>query len=224
MRPGEFFQVAEQGQGLAVHAEFFVQEIELIIRALQLVSAFQGGGAESEIFRLALRGRHVAGGAQFTHPRKIQHQARHHQGHHVLDVHLEGELRVRKRALDCDVLDRGEPIEVSGLNAGLIQHRAGEVIAEAGFRGEGGQRRLLAARPVIGGDRFRLAARFPLAFEDGPGAAGKKQAEPENSEDVAPPHLSGLGHDSRILSYLADAVCDFIMQQFAVVSVVPELH
>ena len=130
--PGEFRQVGEQAEVLPVDADFLVQEVKLVVGALDGVGALQGSGSERKVLRLAFGGGHRAGGPQLARARETHHQARHERSDDLLDVHLEGQLRVRQRARHRDALDGSQPVKIRRLDLRLVQQGIGEEIAEAG--------------------------------------------------------------------------------------------
>ena len=100
---------------------------------------------------------------EFVRPGDGSHDAGHDGSDDVLNVHLERELRVGKRARLRDALDRSGPVVVGRFHGGLVEHGVGEEIAETGIGCEQGQGRLVAMRPITAANGLRLARPGSLA-------------------------------------------------------------
>ena len=112
------------------------KKIESVVSALHFVRAFEHGGFELEIPRLALRAGDCRRRAQFSRTRPVHHQTRHHAHHHFLDVCREGKARVGQRTLYGDAFNRRSPILISGGNRRPVQHCEQNEVLQARLSGK----------------------------------------------------------------------------------------
>ena len=201
LRARQSLQLLQQAEVFAVDADLLLQEIEPVVSALHVVSALQRSRLEREVTALACRRRHRSGGPQLAHSRKAHHQPRHERSHHVLDVHLERELRVRQRALHRDALHRRHPVEVRRLHLRLVQQRVGQKVAQARIPRQHWQSWFSTLRAIRRGRGLNLPARFLFALGRNAFAPGQDQNRgPESAQRCrqAPWEGRGAGIHARL--------------------------
>ena len=114
--------VASQKASRGSHG-FLIEEMKIIPGLLKSVSDLQDGGLKQEILHLALGRGHVRRSPELAGAGQIRHQARHQGCDYLRDVRFKGQPAIRQRALARDLLHRGQPLVVGGLDLGMIEDR-----------------------------------------------------------------------------------------------------
>ena len=180
----ELLEVCQQAKVFLVDADFLRQEVKLIVGALHLKSARENSRLKREVFGLAFRRGNLRRHPEFVRPGDGPHEAGHDRSDDVLNVHLEGELRVGERPRLRDAFDGCAPVVVSGFDLRLVEQRASEIIAETGRRREDRQLGLLRLRTIRRGDELSLTARFFFPLGRDPFATCKERGQGKSAKST----------------------------------------